>query len=135
MADSTFTSYVSRTNGVGNEIRTTQGICFYRAEISFVLSNAGKTYVRLEYPSRLTIHSILESEKARVANLLNWRNDGLYNKKEAADYLTVSERTVDRERAKGTLKWIQIGGRVRFNIADLDEYIKKHTLGGSPMSG
>jgi excisionase family DNA binding protein len=66
-----------------------------------------------------------------MKNLFCIRILSLYSKPEAAQHLMVSERTVDRERAKGLLKWVQIGQRVCFNVADLDEYIRNQTLCGS----
>ena len=53
----------------------------------------------------------------------------LLTKLEAAALLRVSTRTIDRERDSGNLRWVSIGGRVRFKIADLEKYVAKSTKG------
>ena len=58
----------------------------------------------------------------------------LIDKEEAATYLRVSVRTLDRLRVVGELKSIKIAGCVRFRVADLEEYLRQHTTGGRPMS-
>ncbi len=44
-------------------------------------------------------------------------------KKEVAGLLHVSMHTVDRERQKGLLNGVRIGGSVRFYYPDIEEYI------------
>ena len=41
------------------------------------------------------------------------------DKQDAANYLGISQRTVDRLRANGTLGYTRVGGQVRFTWSDL----------------
>jgi excisionase family DNA binding protein len=56
--------------------------------------------------------------------------NGLLGKKEAADRLGISERTLDRERCKGLIPWVQVRGQVKFRPEHLEKYIDHHTKGG-----
>lgn len=50
----------------------------------------------------------------------------LVTKQEAAEYLRVNMKTVERMVARGTLKKVDLGGRaVRFNRSDLENLAKK----------
>ncbi len=53
-------------------------------------------------------------------------SDKLLNKKEAAAYLRLSTRTVDRMRAAKTIRAIKVRGSIRFRLQDLDEFLKSH---------
>jgi cellobiose-specific phosphotransferase system component IIB len=53
----------------------------------------------------------------------------LLDKKGAATFLAVSERTIDRERGKGNLKWVMVGAQVRFHPKHLAEYLYRNTKG------
>jgi excisionase family DNA binding protein len=44
-------------------------------------------------------------------------------KLQAANYLQVSERTIDNRRSEGVLPSCKIGGYVRFRRTDLDNYL------------
>lgn len=48
-------------------------------------------------------------------------------KKEAADYLRVTERTLDRYRAQGLIKAVKARGKVLFPQEHLDGFFKKYT--------
>ena len=49
--------------------------------------------------------------------------EGLLNSRQAAQYLGVSERTLWTVKTTGGLPSIKIGGCVRYQLADLVEYI------------
>ena len=53
----------------------------------------------------------------------------LMSKKEAAEYLKISERTLDRRRERGRISCISDhkGARVHYRQDDLDKYIKACT--------
>ncbi len=53
----------------------------------------------------------------------------LLKRKEAADYLNVSERWMHRAKEHG-IPFHKIGKWVYFTKADLDSYIAKHRIGG-----
>ena len=53
-------------------------------------------------------------------------NVKLLTSAEAARYLQVSRRTLDRLRARGVkLGAVKVGGQVRYHKAILDEYLRK----------
>lgn len=52
--------------------------------------------------------------------------DKLLTKQEASAYLAVSRRTVDRFRQKGLLPAVKVGHVVRFALADLDDFLRRH---------
>jgi excisionase family DNA binding protein len=47
-------------------------------------------------------------------------NDRIYCRREASDYLRVSEKSIDRWMRAGRLKSYRIGRSVRFRKSDLD---------------
>jgi excisionase family DNA binding protein len=49
----------------------------------------------------------------------------LLGRLEAAAYLNVSPRTVDRERAEGKLVPVRVRGRVLFPREQLDRYVRE----------
>ncbi len=49
----------------------------------------------------------------------------LWNKQEVAEFLGVSQRSVDRLRAKGLLLSIKVLGRVRFEEHEIKQLIAK----------
>lgn len=51
----------------------------------------------------------------------------LLNKRDAAKFLQVSTRTIDRERDKGSLRWVQVGRAIRFTAKDLERYVDQQT--------
>jgi excisionase family DNA binding protein len=54
----------------------------------------------------------------------------LFNKAQAARYLSVSRGTVDRLMAAGLIEYSRIGvgrGTVRFTVEALDAYLRTHT--------
>jgi excisionase family DNA binding protein len=57
-------------------------------------------------------------------------NDKLIRQKQAAEYLNVSEATLERDRWRGgDIPYIRIGPRaIRYNLEQLDEYIKNRTV-------
>jgi excisionase family DNA binding protein len=52
----------------------------------------------------------------------------LYTKTEAAKFLNVCIRTVDRATAAGLLNYRKIGGCIRFTQGDLNEFIRKSSV-------
>lgn len=48
----------------------------------------------------------------------------LLDLQDAADYLSVSRRTVYREVQRGKLRMVKVGGSTRFRKSELDRYIK-----------
>jgi len=53
----------------------------------------------------------------------------LLTKREAADRLRVSVRTLDRLRSEGGVKATKVRGAVRFSEAEIQRYIDRHTGG------
>ena len=51
----------------------------------------------------------------------------LLNKRDAAKFLQVSTRTIDRERDKGGLRWVRVGRAVRFTAQELERYVHRQT--------
>ncbi len=49
----------------------------------------------------------------------------IYDKKQAADYLKISERTIDYLRAAGQIACFKIGRLVRFRQEDLEEFARQ----------
>ena len=58
----------------------------------------------------------------RAALPINQR--GLLSAAVAAEYLSISDRTLDRLQANGEIKRRRIGSLIRFALADLDAYIE-----------
>ena len=56
-------------------------------------------------------------------------SDTLLTKKDAAEQLKVSVRTIDRLRARKELRFVTVGRQVRFQTADLDALIAKQVQG------
>jgi excisionase family DNA binding protein len=54
--------------------------------------------------------------------------DVLYSKGDAADYLSCSERTIERLMADGELDFARVGNRVRIKRRALDDYLYRHTV-------
>jgi helix-turn-helix protein len=54
----------------------------------------------------------------------------LLNKREAANQLRISERTLDRQRDQGLIKHVQIGSQVFFRPEFIEEYLNRQTMGG-----
>ena len=54
----------------------------------------------------------------------------LIGQKEAADYLDLSEATLERDRWRGgDIPYIRIGSRaIRYDLAQLNEYIDRNTV-------
>jgi hypothetical protein len=55
----------------------------------------------------------------------------LFSGQEAANYLSVSPRSLSNARSSGTgivIPYIKIGGAVRYKQSDLDNYIQNHTF-------
>ncbi len=53
----------------------------------------------------------------------------LLTTKEAAEYLTVSRRTVYREMDRNMLKWTMVRGRRRIRRSELDRYLRVNERG------
>ncbi len=62
-------------------------------------------------------------------------SETLLTKKEAAERLRVSVRTIDRLRAREELRFVTVGRQVRFRAADLDTFITKQSEGGQTAMG
>lgn len=59
---------------------------------------------------------------------------GLLSRHDAAQYLGISLRTLDRRTKDGHIAYISScrGGRVQYQMRELDKYIKKNThIGGN----
>jgi excisionase family DNA binding protein len=52
----------------------------------------------------------------------------LLTKREAADILNVSERTLDRLRATGQIRVVRVRGAVRLSTAEIEKFIAKQTI-------
>ena len=57
-------------------------------------------------------------------------NKRLVGQKEAAEYLNLSEATMERDRwRKGDIPYIRIGPRaIRYDLEQLDDYIDRNTV-------
>ena len=57
-------------------------------------------------------------------------NKRLVGQKEAAEYLGLSEATLERDRwRKGNIPYIRVGPRaIRYDLEQLDEYIERNTV-------
>lgn len=51
----------------------------------------------------------------------------LLTKRETADRLSVSTRTLDRIRSKGEIKAVWVGGQVRFRPEDVEKFINRNS--------
>ena len=51
---------------------------------------------------------------------------------EACQLLKVSKRTLQTYRDNGTLSYSQIGGKIYFKAADLDNHLKNHYVQANP---
>ena len=58
------------------------------------------------------------------------RNKRLVGQKEAAQYLNLSEATMERDRWRGgNIPYIRIGPRaIKYDLEQLDEYIDRNTV-------
>lgn len=52
----------------------------------------------------------------------------LFSVKETAEYLSVNQFSLYRWLRQGVLPYIKIGGRVRIDRDDIENYIKKHKV-------
>lgn len=57
----------------------------------------------------------------------NANPDHLYDKRGAAEFLTIAVRTLDDWRQAGLIKCIKIGGFIRFRREHLIEFLESHT--------
>jgi excisionase family DNA binding protein len=62
-----------------------------------------------------------------VARRSNAMPTVLLKKTEVAEILRVSSRTIDRLRSVGMLRSTKIAGSVRFQLEEIERYIKKNT--------
>jgi excisionase family DNA binding protein len=51
----------------------------------------------------------------------------MLTKREAADRLRVSVRTLDRLRSVGAIRTVKVGAAVRITEAEIERYVTKHT--------
>jgi len=80
----------------------------------------------------------ISNEKPVLCSESSKRTEGtpaLLNKREAAEQLRISQRTLDREKDKRLIEWVQIGRKVFFRQEQLDQYINRQTRGGNPDRG
>lgn len=54
------------------------------------------------------------------------KEDKRLSRRETADYLGISDRTLDKLSKGGSIRFIRIGGRVMYEESDLKEYINKN---------
>ena len=59
------------------------------------------------------------------------RSDRLIGRREAAQYLAISDRHLWTITASGALPCIRIGRSVRYALADLDGFIESRRTGGA----
>jgi excisionase family DNA binding protein len=71
-------------------------------------------------PSGGSMITSLSINEAGVPN-----SGGYINKKQAAKWLAVSQRTLDTYMRRGLVVYYKIGRTVRFKLADLDEHLRK----------
>jgi excisionase family DNA binding protein len=59
-------------------------------------------------------------------------NKRLVGQKEAAEYLSLSEATMERDRWRGgNIPYIRVGPRsIRYSLDQLEEYVQSRTVGG-----
>jgi excisionase family DNA binding protein len=67
--------------------------------------------------------SFLVANSNRVKIAANQR--GLLSAQDAADYLSISERSFHRLVASGHIRRRRIGATVRFSVSDLNEFIEQ----------
>ena len=53
------------------------------------------------------------------------RHDPILSKRQAAAYLGVSTRTIERRIADGSLRWLRLGQLVKLRLSDLDRLLKE----------
>ena len=58
----------------------------------------------------------------------------LLTKREAAELLHVSERTLDRLRATGQIRVVRVRGVVRLSVAEVERFITKHSTKLGPRN-
>jgi excisionase family DNA binding protein len=69
-----------------------------------------------------------ESGRLKAEPRAAMAREQMMTKKDVADYLKVSRRTVDNLMAKGYLPYIRLGSRaVRFNLATVEEALKRRS--------
>lgn len=59
---------------------------------------------------------------------------GLFDSEGAAAYLNTTRRHVRRLRSECRIRYVKIGGKLRFRRQDLDEYIAANTHDPAPDS-
>ena len=52
----------------------------------------------------------------------------LLSREDAAAYLGISVRTLDRLRAEGKMSFVRLGGRVSYLPSDLDAYVERNRV-------
>lgn len=82
-----------------------------------------------KYDNDTTNKEIIEQDKGEK-NIEENSKIRYLTKKEIAKMLGVSTRTIDNYRKKGTLKCNEIGGIVRFNPKDVDEFLRDSHIKG-----
>jgi excisionase family DNA binding protein len=58
----------------------------------------------------------------------------LMTKREVAERLSISTRTLDRIRSMGEIKAVRVGGQVRFRPEDVEKFISRILLAGTRRS-
>lgn len=86
----------------------------------------------LETASKRTGDSLKNAERLVLTYFPRYRGNYL-TKSEAAQYLRVCERSIDKARNNG-LRWTKLGKQVLFKIEDLQAYAEAHTYDGGPDS-
>jgi excisionase family DNA binding protein len=60
-------------------------------------------------------------------------NTEVMKKKQVAEFLQVSERTIDYLRQAGELVCVKIGRSVRFRLEDVDDYLQRQRRVTAPV--
>lgn len=77
------------------------------------------------------VSEIAESVVRKMGNIVPDQKPSLQplmSRKEAAEYLNISERSLDDLTKNGKIKYLKINSVVRFRLSDLDAFISKNEV-------
>lgn len=58
----------------------------------------------------------------------NTSDTGLWDKRQTADRLNVSQRTIDNRIKAGTIPYLKIGKLIRFLPSDIERFVESHRI-------
>jgi excisionase family DNA binding protein len=64
----------------------------------------------------------------KVESLFSDRYSRLLNKRETAQYLSLSENSVDRLRKRRVIPFLIVGGSIRFKLADVERALERYRV-------